>query len=164
MSNISNRGFTIIELLIVIVVIAILAAISIVSYNGIQERARATVVQSDLSNAAKKIELARIDATDGLYPTALTTAMDIRVTKSAYNTTRNNWYYCTSADRTRFAIGGVVQGGGNKGYIYSSNSTISTSNDLWSGQVCGAVGKPDGGGVWVGVDGVTGKWNAALQG
>lgn len=33
-------GFTIVELLIVVVVIAILAAITIVSYNGIQERAK----------------------------------------------------------------------------------------------------------------------------
>jgi len=35
-----NSGFTIVELLIVIVVIAILAAISVVAYNGIQQRAR----------------------------------------------------------------------------------------------------------------------------
>ncbi len=35
-----RRGFTIVELLIVIVVIGILAAITIVAYNGIQQRAR----------------------------------------------------------------------------------------------------------------------------
>lgn len=33
-------GFTIVELLIVIVVVAILAAISIVAYNGIQVRSK----------------------------------------------------------------------------------------------------------------------------
>lgn len=38
----SNQGFTIVELLIVIVVIGILAAITIVAYNGIQLRARNT--------------------------------------------------------------------------------------------------------------------------
>lgn len=37
-----TRGFTIVELLIVIVVIAILAAITIVAFNGIQKRARNT--------------------------------------------------------------------------------------------------------------------------
>ena len=39
-----RSGFTIVELLIVIVVIAILAAITIVAFNGIQERARASAV------------------------------------------------------------------------------------------------------------------------
>ena len=39
-------AFTIVELLIVIVVIAILAAITLVSYNGITQRARDSAVQS----------------------------------------------------------------------------------------------------------------------
>ena len=35
-----QNGFTIVELLIVIVVIAILAAITVVAFNGVQQRAR----------------------------------------------------------------------------------------------------------------------------
>lgn len=40
----NQKGFTIVELLIVIVVIGILAAITIVAYNGVQQRARNTQV------------------------------------------------------------------------------------------------------------------------
>src|SRR5690349_8493132 len=58
---IKQRGFTIVELLIVIVVIAILAAITIVAYNGIQQRARVSSVTSALSQAKKKLELYKID-------------------------------------------------------------------------------------------------------
>ena len=43
-------GFTIVELLIVIVIIGILAAISIVAYNGVIGKANDSAVQQDLSN------------------------------------------------------------------------------------------------------------------
>ncbi len=59
-------GFTIVELLIVIVVIAILATISIVAYNGIQKRATETTLKSDLSNASKQLIIAEV--TTGSYP------------------------------------------------------------------------------------------------
>jgi len=52
-----DRGFTIVELLIVVVVIAILAAITIVSYNGIQRRASNTLVLASVSNWEKNIRL-----------------------------------------------------------------------------------------------------------
>jgi len=51
----TSYGFTIVELLIVVVVIAILAAITIVAYNGIAQRAAESAAQSAASQAAKKI-------------------------------------------------------------------------------------------------------------
>ena len=62
-----ERGFTIVELLIVIVVIAILAAITIVAYNGIQNRAKASTAQSLASQVAKKAEA--YNTVESSYPT-----------------------------------------------------------------------------------------------
>lgn len=64
-----RSGFTIVELLIVIVVIGILAAITIVAYNGVTSKARASVAQTDLENANKQFEIAK--ATSSGYPTAI---------------------------------------------------------------------------------------------
>lgn len=60
----SQSGFTIVELLIVIVIIAILAAISIVAYNGIQQRARASAAVAALNQSTKAITLWQIDNPD----------------------------------------------------------------------------------------------------
>lgn len=69
--TLSNRtyGFTIVELLIVIVVIAILASITVVSYNGIQTRAKTTSAASTALNVSKKAELA--NTLIGSYPASL---------------------------------------------------------------------------------------------
>lgn len=61
-----QTGFTIVELLIVIVVIAILAAITIVAYNGIQTRAKNTQRQSDVAVIVKALEMYYADK--GQYP------------------------------------------------------------------------------------------------
>lgn len=52
----NTSGFTIVELLIVIVVIAILAAITIVAYNGIQNRAKSSAGQQTTNSVIKKAE------------------------------------------------------------------------------------------------------------
>lgn len=60
-------GFTIIELLVVIVIIGILTAIMIVSYIGITGKAVGSTLQSDLTNAKGDILL--YQAEKGIYPT-----------------------------------------------------------------------------------------------
>jgi len=67
LKNIKQQGFTIVELLIVIVVIAILAAITIVAYNGVQNRAKATSGQQLSSSIGKKAQLYNTLASQ--YPT-----------------------------------------------------------------------------------------------
>lgn len=61
-----QRGFTIVELLIVIVIIAILAVITIVAYNGMQDRARISKVNGDISSLVKAMHIARNSANSTL--------------------------------------------------------------------------------------------------
>lgn len=67
-------GFTIVELLVAIVVIGVLAAITIVSYTGIQSRARVATIQSDLTNASRLISLDQV--VDGIYPNTIAEVND----------------------------------------------------------------------------------------
>jgi prepilin-type N-terminal cleavage/methylation domain-containing protein len=64
-----THGFTIVELLVVIVVIGILAAITIVAYTGVSQRAVVSSLQSDLNGNATKLKSYYI--LYGAYPTAL---------------------------------------------------------------------------------------------
>ena len=135
-----QTGFTIVELLIVIVVIAILAAITVVAYNGIQNRAYDSAVQSDITAFAKKVEALKVDSTTGAVPFPLTLAAGIRVTKNAYEV-RNNLYYCTNGDR--FAVGAISKSG--KGYSYDTTNGQRTftngSTNISGADVCAMVGQ-----------------------
>lgn len=108
-------GFTIVELLIVIVVIGILAAITIVSYNGVQQRANIATAQADLANVAKQLELFKVD--NGLYPSVVlsgTYSMDdmANVLKAAklYTDTRalashkKSFIYCVDSSFSNYVI------------------------------------------------------------
>jgi len=67
-----GQGFTIVELLVVVVLIAILAAITIMAFNGIQKRAQTAAVSTGLNQASKKVKLYQVDYS--AYPVTLAAA------------------------------------------------------------------------------------------
>lgn len=116
----SRGGFTIVELLIVIVVIAILAAITIVAYNGIQERARASAASSALSQANKKLVAYQVDFPD-TYPAdeAALEALGIKDSDAvSYQYTR------TTGSPDSYCLTATV---GTTSYKISSSATTATS-------------------------------------
>lgn len=65
--SIGNRqGFTIVELLIVIVIIGILAAISVVAYGGVKDKALVSTAKSELAAISKRANMYQVD--NGTYP------------------------------------------------------------------------------------------------
>lgn len=104
----TSRGFTIVELLIVIVVIAILAAITIVAYNGIQNRAKTSSAQSAAANLDKKIET--YNALNGQYPntadtvTCQGTSGACGTQNSIATTTSSEWYSAPSGTATQNSV------------------------------------------------------------
>ena len=111
------HGFTIVELLIVIVVIAILAAISMAAYSGISDKANDSAVKSDFAHFIRKYELARVDSTNSQYLNP-TKAMGLSFSKSAYMLNRYNFYICINPDRNQYAIGAQSKSG--KSFRYST--------------------------------------------
>ena len=69
--NRKPSGFTIIELLVVIVVIGILTSIGVISYSGISQKARAKTLESDLISASLQLE--QYHSFHGVYPDSLDT-------------------------------------------------------------------------------------------
>jgi prepilin-type N-terminal cleavage/methylation domain-containing protein len=121
--NQKTAGFTIVELLIVVVVIAILAAITIVSYNGITARANESAIKSELSQNAKTISNAA-NIAGGTYTTAA--VMSGGAARISYSADRYKVVsYCTNG--TEFVLAAETKAG--KKYYSRSNNIAPVNND-----------------------------------
>lgn len=110
-----SYGFTIVELLIVIAVIGILAAITIVSYTGIQERARNTLRIQTAKQAMSALQLVKMYNSD----TAI---------RDSLHQDGGWWYACVGTGYEDFDGDGLGDCGVHDGWPFMSES--SAFNDL----------------------------------
>jgi len=104
-----NFGFTLVELLIVIVIIGVISAILFVSYTGVQDKAIASSLQSDLNSASDLIRVYQAHDSNGYFPTTLIIAnngvtmpasKDTTYTAYQFNNTNTPKTFCLAATRS----------------------------------------------------------------
>lgn len=157
------------ELLIVIAIIGILAAITVVAYGGIQGQSNDTSVKNDLLRMQSTLEIWK--SNHGGYPdpgVATNNLQDvgIKATKTSYAvdpTTSSNILYCfVSTNLTASYAVMVLSKSGKAFYISSVKDGVQDFTGAWGGNVCTSI---EGGFTnnWRGYafdDVVNGPWRA----
>lgn len=145
----TTRGFTIVELLIVVVIIAILAAITLVTYNGVQRRATNAAI-TDAASKTYRLLLAYM-STNGTAPYNYGTCVTVDSGCAANTVWSGSATFSSSLDTIGTAPRSVpFFGSDHYGILYYYNGSRMVDGILrpvavvyWlngTGQACGLTG------------------------
>lgn len=121
-----SNGFTVVEMLIVVVVVGILATITVVSYRTVTTNARDQAVSADLQTVAA--ELGKMKSSTGNFPSSAGFSSDVELsntsgeTEYTYNYDTTTGSYCLAATGYDFSY-----------HVTSTNSTITEGDCQASG-------------------------------
>ncbi len=137
--RVEKKGFTLVEILIVVVILGILAAIVIPQFTDASTEARVAALASDLQTVRSQIELYKIQHLDQLPPTtsfaAFETAMTtqgadgfgpyiVKIPSNAFATANQN---VVEFGTTSIAAG--LAGDGDPGWILNTTTGKFQAND-----------------------------------
>ncbi|MEI7918018.1 MAG: prepilin-type N-terminal cleavage/methylation domain-containing protein [Candidatus Saccharibacteria bacterium] len=117
-----NKGFVIVELVVVVVVIAILSVMVYVAYTGIKDRAIAASLKSDLLNATQQISSYKLSDSNARYPVGLDCGANPPAnTVCVKNSTGNSFTYIYNNDTAQKSFA-ISASNGNIAYRATNSS------------------------------------------
>ena len=150
MKNLNRKGFTLIEMLVVVLIIGILAAVALPQYFKAVEKSRSTEALSIMGSLAAAMERARLVSSNNTYPADLS-SLDIEfadvngtpVNGSSWSTKNFNIKHTPGTTVSDGNVQAVRAGTANSGYTltrYYLTGKVVCTDGTGRGGICASLG------------------------
>ena len=121
-----KRGFTLIELIVVITIIAVITAVGTISYGGATRKSRDSRRMADLEKYRVALEMARqIGST---YPTTLGALTTMNLMPTTLADPKSFSYYYNPTSNYTYELWAQMEDGGSTNSVSGTNNCAGTCN------------------------------------